>query len=142
MRTLTAFSLLTALLLSSSCKTPTTPDTPDEMESWTMMSWIAFSPSVPDLEAGDIIYQINWSTKELEVITILPADEMVAHLPGEYNFSLSSITNEDGTNQLLEVDGTDYYLSFSEDKQQMVWNSNTNPMLSDDLPVMTFARMD
>lgn len=141
MRTFILAALLLVLLLSNACKTPATPST-EEVETWTMMSWIAFSPSVPDLEAGDIVYRINWSTNELEVSSTLSAEEMVGHAPGKYSFTLNSITNEDGTNQLLLVESTDYYLTFSDDKEQMIWDSNTNPMLSNDLPILTFDRMD
>lgn len=169
--------LLLTLTFWGSCQssdTNTTEEPPVEepapeepnIETYTMTSFVAFMPSLPHINYGDILYHFNWDSSKLVVefrdaavdpstdtTGINQPTDFVGPAPGLYLFKIYDVQEvEDTPNTPVPVirsgtyidleGGGSYLFTKAEDGSTISLNSNTDPRLSGDGPVMTFERFD
>lgn len=147
--------LLFALLCFNACQRPITSTTEDDpvaatptIERFTMTNFVAFSPNLPQLEPGDIVYHFNWEDEEVEIVHHREL-EIFAPPPGVHQFEIIEAEQEidfEGNVALQTLlafeNGRSYLFSKAEDGSNLILNSNKDPRLSGDGPVLFFERMD
>ncbi len=125
-----------AILLIAACNTPTGTSqtgTKDELHGkWTMTSYVAFMPAIPELTTGDVVWDFNSNKKSLTVTKKDAEKHRVAGMPaGTYTYSV-----KDG---IVLINGSDFAYTLKDGK--LTLNSNTDPRLSSDGPVIQFVGM-
>lgn len=128
-------SFLTVCLLGA-CDTvnQTTTSTPkDDLHGkWTIVSYSAFMPSLPEFSDGDVVWDFDSNKKTVTVSKKDPEKHRVAGMkPGTYPYSIKD--------EMLMINGSDYAYSFDDGKLKL--DSNTDPRLSRDGPVIGFERI-
>ena len=122
--------LLSFTFLAGTCNQPNAHTLDGK---WTMRSFIAFRPNIPEFKEGDIIWKIDTKTNRISVMLKNPKAHKNIGLPtGSYDFKI----NDDK----LKVAEREYFYRFNEEGV-LTLDQNTNPHLSKDLPVMTFKKM-
>ncbi len=127
---------LFAVSLVAACNTPsgTSSTTPkDELDGkWTMTSYSAFMPNIPTLSTGDIVWVFDSNKKSL---TITKKDleklRVLGKAPGTYTYAVN-----DG---MLTIGRSKF--AYTLKNGTLVLNSNTDPRISADGPVMKFVGM-
>jgi len=124
------------LLLLAACNTPTattqTTAKDDLHGKWTMTSYVAFMPPIPALTTGDVVWEFNSSKKSLTVTKKDVEKHRAAGMPvGSYTYSV-----DDGK---VIINGSDY--TYGLKNGTLTLNSNTDPRISADGPVIQFVGM-
>ncbi len=127
-----SFLLLLTLFLFSACNSTkkTIPNDPLHGQ-WTIASYSAFMPSIPEYNSGDVVW--DFDTKK-STVTITKKDKekhRFSKAPGTYTYTIKD--------KMIIVDGSDYFYKVEDGK--LTLDDNTDPRMSKDLPVIVFARM-
>ena len=100
--------------------------------SWAMISFSAFSPNIPTISDGDIIWSIDTNKSFVSISKRDPQKhQFIGPAEGDH-FARNN-------NAILRV-GDQMYL-YSIKDNVLTLDSNVDPMLSNDLPVMQFKRL-
>ena len=137
--------LFAGLLLTAACHTPNGAGGEGQPEKWTLISFVAFMPDIPELTAGDIVWTMDPTDNALLVESRLPEDEHWGPAPGQYTYQfeiveVEGLNGETVRQERISIEEAGSYL-FSKEEDTMILDSNTDPRLSNDGPVMTFRRL-
>ena len=122
--------LLFLLIFSTSCSSTKNTANDKLNGKWTMTSYSAFLPRIPDIEDGDIIWEFDTKKSTVKVQKKKPEHEFLGLKQGVYTYTKDT--------QKVNINGSDYFYILSDD--QLKLDNNTDPRLSKDLPVILFKR--
>ena len=100
--------------------------------TWTMTNYSAFAPNIPEIEDGDIVWNINLSKNSVRIVKKLPEKHgAIGPAQGEHFARKNSA--------IIRVGEQMYFYSLT--GENLTLDSNIDPMLSNDLPVLSFKRI-
>ncbi len=134
MRKILLFTI-TLLSLFFSCSSDE-EDFPHFDGEWNMKSYVAFMPSVPVLETNDVIWDFDTPNKILTVHNTVEAEYPYLLKTGNYDYKFEG-------GQIAIKRNTDFtYYNFDLSEKNLTLDSNTDPNISNDGPVIRFERIE
>lgn len=126
------YTLLLAIILGTfSCNNRMYDTTDDLHGEWTMTSFVAFLPALPEFNEGDIIWKFDAQKNQLIIEHKNPEKTDFSLKSGSYAYSRSGA--------FITIDNHKYECKI--DNEVLLLDSNTDPMLSRDGPVMQFKKV-
>jgi hypothetical protein len=136
-------TIICLLSLAATCNNKTTTKANDKVETrsnttaingkWTMVSYSAFLPNIPSLSEGDIVWKIDPATKTIAVLMKNP------ERTNDMGFNTGSYPYEIKGDKMI-INGRTYLYMIEEDGSLKL-DSNTDPNMSKDAPVMRFKKL-
>jgi len=125
-------TLVTALFLVSACNSTKTNTSTNPLHGkWTIDSYSAFAPNLPTFSPGDVVWNFDCNKSTVTVIKKDANSYEYPLDPGTYPYKI--------VDKKMMINGADYNYSLTNGKLKL--DSNTDPRMSADGPVITFARM-
>ena len=123
--------LLAIILCTFSCNNRMYETTDDLHGEWTMTSFVAFLPALPEFNEGDIIWKFDAQKNQLIVEHKYPESADFSLKAGTYAYSRNG--------KYVTINNHKYECQI--DKEALQLDSNTDPMLSRDGPVIQFKKV-